>query len=155
MTNLEEKLERLEAECKRIQTELASLREAAKVQENGIELEIEDVSNVLHLGRGSDPASLLIRLALHWKTDGEDVYAGVGIRMLRKHDELTEPEVEDAYVLLSARFEDTLDEFTDRILEEVNLSLLHAEGGVAPPTFEERSQEILSRIHTQWIGALK
>ena len=147
---LEETLERLEAECKRIQTELASLREVddSSLRPQRTEIEIEDATCSLFLGSISEGAKMRIHLAVRWG-EGMRGYAWVVIRMLRSHEDIQSPHKKVDQVTLSARFEDTEEEFTNRILYALE------KAGIENLVTGEQAQGILSRIHTQWIGALK
>ena len=147
---LEGRLEQLEAECKRIQTELATLREAKEpsLRPQGTEVEIEDATSSLFLGSVSEGAKLRIKMAMSWG-EGMRGYAWVVIRMLRSHEDIQSPHKRGDQVSLSARFEDTEEEFTNRILYALE------KAGIENPVTGEQAQGILSRIHTQWIGALK
>ena len=147
---LEGRLEQLEAECKRIQTELATLREAKEPSPptRGTEVEIEDATCSLFLGSISEGAKMRIHLAVRWG-EGMRGYAWVVIRMLRSHEDIQSPHKKVDQVTLSARFEDTEEEFTNRILYALE------KAGIKNLVTGEQAQGILSRIHTQWIGALK
>ena len=137
-----------------IEKELEELRKTAHVlvsqldalmdkqpKANKFEIEIEDVKESVYPGNNEEGSTLRISLDLHWvDADGSDNYATIHIllckdgtpRKFREND-------------LIAGFDDTLEDFTHRILDAF-------EGeGAKNPTFDKRSQEVLNRIYTQWI----